>query len=866
MLRTANSKTVFPFRPADLVRARRMVAIIATLAGLAATAHASVGDSLFSNRVQPGPLGKLGDFDGDGRLDRMSWSLSSVTFYRGLGNGDFEAPVTAFTEPAQTSQFVADVNGDGRDDLLSWKSGTPVDSLTIQFGAATGIGGTATYSLAPASTQFLLADDFTGDGKVDLAQGSAAGSNQLVFLHVGDNSGSFVARPAQIIGTGPFLFSKHTGDFDGDGDLDIAAGADGPVILENDGLGHFTKVSVTNAGGAALSFPLAIGQFDGDAAIEILVSLTSPLNALAIVDSLGVGNGYVNLATILQSDVAANTTSAKFSGTGDFDSDGRDDLAFAATIGIQPHLAILRAAATPSGMTPFSHRPIATNSSLTVANVDADAAPEILDESQFNSVLVMLDPIQSDPSVVYPGIPSSNFDGLAVGDFDLDSDIDLVNERSGAGNGLLRNDGSGNFGPHEPLPTQASFVFTVDAATTPGPDLLVAGESGNFVLLRNDGAGHFTPAPQTAAVVLGWPFVIATGDVNGDGHPDAVFSANTGVGVALGTANGITAHSQFSTFELFVKGVALGDVTGDGLLDVVTAESTFATVPGSCAVYAGDGVGGFTYAFRGVCGKEPSRVAVADFDRDGRDDAAVVSWGTDVVDVLLSNGANFEAPQTIATSLPIGISSRIVAAELTGDAWTDLIVFDESARVAMLLFGNSAGTFTPSTAHRIVAGALAVADLDADGRADLIAESSTSAQTTIAFARSQAVGSAIYGVGKPGALGIPTLLSLASPSLGQPTGLRIEKGLPGALPVMFLSTNPANIPFDQGALLVALPAFVIPLSPFSPSTTLDLPFVLPTDTALCGLSIHFQSIHVDPAAIGALSTAQSQGLRWTLGM
>lgn len=122
-----------------------------------------------------------------------------------------------------------------------------------------------------------------------------------------------------------------------------------------------------------------------------------------------------------------------------------------------------------------------------------------------------------------------------------------------------------------------------------------------------------------------------------------------------------------------------------------------------------------------------------------------------------------------------------------------------------------------------------------------------------------------YGLGKPGAFGVPHLAALDPPTLGLSSSIQLTNGRPGALPVLLLSTQSAALPFDGGTLHVE-PQFVFPLSvPIPANGTLTLPGTLPGDPAYCGFTLYHQMLFVDPSAAGAKHTAQTNGLARTFG-
>ena len=142
---------------------------------------------------------------------------------------------------------------------------------------------------------------------------------------------------------------------------------------------------------------------------------------------------------------------------------------------------------------------------------------------------------------------------IAAADVDGDGNVDLVTPNWGGGTvSILLGDGRGHFAhaPGSPLPGGPS-PFSAAIADVNGdhrPDIVIANYSGHdtdtandgLTWIRNDGARHFTPFPQRVANG-DYTARVATGDVNGDGIADAVFSNSNGttVTVVYGSRNGL---------------------------------------------------------------------------------------------------------------------------------------------------------------------------------------------------------------------------------------------------------------------------------------------------------------------------------------
>lgn len=164
--------------------------------------------------------------------------------------------------------------------------------------------------------------------------------------------------------------------------------------------------------------------------------------------------------------------------------------------------------------------------------------------------------------------------------------------------------------------------------------------------------------------------------------------------------------------------VSLGDVNGDGALDVVVANGRH--WPGQNRVYLNDGRAGFTLARR--LGEEEAgsyAVPLADFDGDGDLDVAVGNDRTRNL-VFLNDGAGrFTAGATFGTP---SSTRSLTLADLDGDGQTDILVVNRG-RQNFVYYGNGSGAFgagVPFGAGDDSTIDVAAADLDGDGDLDLV--------------------------------------------------------------------------------------------------------------------------------------------------
>jgi hypothetical protein len=218
------------------------------------------------------------------------------------------------------------------------------------------------------------------------------------------------------------------------------------------------------------------------------------------------------------------------------------------------------------------------------------------------------------------------------------------------------------------------------------------------------------------------PDSVALADVNGDGLPDLIV-ANAGsdtVSVLLGNGDGSFRPARNYAVGHEPGSVVVADLTGDGKEDIVAADYGSGTV----SVLLGNGDGSFQAARDYAAGAGPISVAAADFTGDGIPDLVVVNRASGTVSVLLGSGdGSFQAPRGFAVgSQPVAVA----VADLTGDGIPDLVVANKASDTVSVLLGNGDGTFQPQQtfATGIFPDAVAVADVNGDGKPDLVVANS----------------------------------------------------------------------------------------------------------------------------------------------
>jgi VCBS repeat protein/ASPM-SPD-2-Hydin domain-containing protein len=442
------------------------------------------------------------DLNGDGKLDLVVASFP-LSVLMGNGDGTFQPPVSYSTIGIPSIVTTGDVNGDGKLDLVVADGDTLSVLLgngdgTFQPGVDYGGGG-----------NWVTTGDFNGDGKLDLAL--TTGSGVSVWLGAGDGTFRFMRDYSTA---GPSPVSSTKGDFNGDGNPDLAvlnydpnAGAPpgtASVLLGN-GDGTFRPHVDYATGAAPLS--AAVGDFDGDGKLDLSI-LNYQDNTFLIL--LGNADGtlqpHVDYAT---------APLPRFIVVGDFNHDGKLDLAVA-------HGNLL-----------FSY-----GISVMLGNGDGT--------------------FRQPTEYTTPSAPQS----LVMADLNGESNLDLAALNYGEGDvSILLGNGDGTFQQHADYPTGNLSPEALTAGDFNGDgrlDLFIAGAYGCSILLGN-GDGTFQ-APIGSSQIGG--FSVTTGDFNNDEKLDVA----TPTAVLLGNGGG-TFQTEPGPYA--GNSVQAVDVNRNGNTDVV---------------------------------------------------------------------------------------------------------------------------------------------------------------------------------------------------------------------------------------------------------------------------------------------------------
>ena len=351
--------------------------------------------------------------------------------------------------------------------------------------------------------------------------------------------------------------------------------------------------------------------------------------------------------------------------------------------------------------------------SIAVADIDGDGKADLVTVGASGRVCVVSNQIGTRSNVLSLGISScfpleTGFQqSVAVADFNGDGKPDIVatNSYSSTVSVLLNVTVSGdgaNFTPQQEFST-GSFPYSVAVADINAdgkPDLLVANAKDGTVsaLLNMTASGAEVPsfAPQVTFAVGSLSPAVTAADINGDGKPDLIVAnAHDGtVSVLLNmTVTGSTT-AAFGAQQVFAVGnypysLTTADINGDGKPDLVIVnlyDDTVSVLLNTTAARAILPTFAAQYAFTSVGG--PIAVAAADVDGDGKPDLIVANQVANTVSVLLDTTPTGATTPTFTTqSFATGMNPEAVAAaDLNGDGKIDVIAGDDSpAHFSILL-------------------------------------------------------------------------------------------------------------------------------------------------------------------------------------
>ncbi|NIR70567.1 VCBS repeat-containing protein [candidate division KSB1 bacterium] len=270
---------------------------------------------------------------------------------------------------------------------------------------------------------------------------------------------------------------------------------------------------------------------------------------------------------------------------------------------------------------------------------------------------------------------------LAVGDFNEDNHVDLVvaNHATNYLTILLGN-GNGTLSPVPNSPLKVDItphphaIVAIDLDFDEHIDLVIDDrEAGSLFVLKGRGDGSFKH-DGTRIPVGGDPYRgMAVGDLNGDGRFDFVTPNDHAVAVVLDDGSGGFRSASGAPLRVSQPfAVELGDFNDDGFLDVIVG-----SIQSSVSIFSGHGAGGFIEAEGSPwqAGSGGKKIATGDLNGDGITDAAVCSYNSKQVSVLFGSSSKIELFSVTAGRNPWDVA----LSDLNEDGRNDLVIVNQGS-------------------------------------------------------------------------------------------------------------------------------------------------------------------------------------------
>ncbi|AKJ07713.1 Fibronectin, type III domain protein [Archangium gephyra] len=443
-----------------------------------------------------------GDVNGDGRLDVVVVpdSGETVSVLLGLGNGSFRRPYEQPLRGSPKRLTTGDLNGDGRDELL-WMDTSGYLRVTREYGepASYPLGSA---SLSETSTRPIAIADFDGNGSPDVATLGGSGSS-FPFLGLLANTGDgtlgsftpkvYVARDALL----------EVADLDEDGRMDVLAiGRNwfGSVALLSNGDGSFRSriIATPSIPSTSAAHALTVGDLDGDGHTDLVLAWKEDsANRVQVHLLRGDGQGGFSAAELVGSLTDSSLTTMPLAlAAVDMDHDGLKDLAVG-LYGLDYYtLAVLRSRGA-EGFAPVEKLPAGRASlSATTGDFDGDGREDLAMVHAYSKDVRVW---RSGPGAL--SLPEGPAGTIAQGDFNGDGKLDFI--RFSEPKSVQVYLAGGPDGPRAQTPMLVgSWVYRMVVGQVDEDSaldvVLLSGESANKTvgLLLGNGDGTFRLAPS----------------------------------------------------------------------------------------------------------------------------------------------------------------------------------------------------------------------------------------------------------------------------------------------------------------------------------------------------------------------------------
>ena len=287
--------------------------------------------------------------------------------------------------------------------------------------------------------------------------------------------------------------------------------------------------------------------------------------------------------------------------------------------------------------------------------------------------------------------------GVVVGDFNGDGkqDLAVANKGTNSSIAIYLGNGDGTFQAGAVYPAALGSNYQILAMADfdgDGNQDLVVSDNGHdqVAVLLGVGDGTFHSAGLFSTGHIPWN--IAIGDVNSDGNPDIIVAddGDNSITLLLGNGDGTFQKGVYPTGGINSSGsVALADFNGDGKLDIAGTEEPENTV----FILLGNGDGTFGPKTSYTINTGPYYLTVGDFNQDGKKDIITANAEGESVGVFLGKGdGTFLPAQTYPAG---GAAIYATVQDFNGDNQVDVVAVTQNGLQVYLAGNAQTAQFSP---------------------------------------------------------------------------------------------------------------------------------------------------------------------------
>ena len=678
--------------------------------------------------------------DGDGKPDLVAANTGSnvISFYKNTstpGTISFNARIDFTVGTNPYSVAIKDLDGDGKPDLAITTQGS---SSALSVMANTTTGGIASFNApidyATLAGSFIVSPgDLDGDGKPDLGAASSS-SNSVTVLKNTSTPGNISFTLQQNFTTGNYPVCVSLSDLDGDGKPDIATSnrfSNDVSALRNIGTTSAINFdSHVDYRADTDPFYVAVGDLDGDGRPDIL-SANSASTTISIFRNIIGANITPTISSFTPTSGIGGTTvkiiGSNFTGATSVKFGGVEASSFTVD--------------SASGITAIVGAGASGDISVTTANGTATLAgftfngPVI---TSFTPTIGIAGTIVTITGLNFTGVTDVKFGGTPAASFTVNSSTN-ISATVGAGSA-----GSVTVTTANGTAEKTGFAFGVPTIISFAP---ASGSVGSSVTITGT---NFSPVSSDDIVFFG--AVKATVTSGTSTQLNVIVPAGSTYDPITVTTNNLTAYSSrpfivtfqsdstlltnnsFSTVGNYATGtypgsVSISDLNDDGKPDMVIANN----VSNNISILKNTGSEGtisFDVKTDYNTGPDPKQIAIGDLDGDGKPDIVVTNFNS-------GNASLISIFRNTSTAGIISFASKadyttgngtlgIAVADMNGDGKPDIVVSSGNSGIFSIFFNTTITpgpvSFSSKQDYTLFGHGdnITVADLDKDGRPDLV--------------------------------------------------------------------------------------------------------------------------------------------------